>query len=104
MPVLTLVRHLALVDADRLAAAVAVLGEGGVEASETVRPALPHHVPLPAELRAEEDAREFTNRPRRWKQAKRDASEPALTRMDASSANQLVISLFHTLKESILIK
>lgn len=54
VPVLTLVRHLALVDADRLAAAVAVLGEGGVEASETVRPTFPHHVSLTAELRAEE--------------------------------------------------
>lgn len=53
VPVLTLVRHLALVDADRLAAAVAVLGEGRVEAPETVRSALPHHVPLTAELRTE---------------------------------------------------
>lgn len=64
VPVLTLVRHLALVDADRLAAAVAVLGEGGVEAAQTVRPALPHHVPLAAELRAEKRraAREFMRR------------------------------------------
>lgn len=50
VPVLTLVRHLPLIDADRLPAAVAVLGEGGVEAPQTVRPAFPHHVPLTAEL------------------------------------------------------
>jgi hypothetical protein len=81
VPVLTLVRHLALVDADRLAAAVAVLGEGGVEAPETVRPALPHHVPLAAELRTEKDAcvsHEFTNRSRRWIQIK----QQSVTRMN----------------------
>jgi len=61
VPVLTLVRHLALVDANRLATAVAVLGEGGIEAPETVRPAFPHHVSLAAELRTEEAriSREF---------------------------------------------
>lgn len=54
VPVLTLVRHLALVDADRFATAVAIFREGGVEAPETVRPTFPHHVSLTAELRAEE--------------------------------------------------
>lgn len=50
VPVLTLVRHLPLIHADRLPAAVAILREGSVEAAEAVRPSLPHHVPLPAEL------------------------------------------------------
>jgi len=53
VPVLTLVRHLALINADRFAAAVAIFGEGGVEAAQTVRPALSHHVSLAAELRAD---------------------------------------------------
>jgi len=51
VPVLTLVRHLALVNADRFATAVAILGEGGIEAAQTVRPALSHDVSLAAELR-----------------------------------------------------
>lgn len=62
MPVLTFVRHLALIDTDRLAAAVAVFGEGCIEAPQTVRPTFPHHVPLAAELRAEKEAREFAAR------------------------------------------
>lgn len=76
VPVLTLVRHLALVDADRLAAAVAVLGEGRVEAPETVRSTLPHHVPLTAELRTEGDARVCIYE-RRWHQTQQEARKRA---------------------------
>lgn len=55
VPVLTFVRHLALVDADRLAAAVAVLGKGCVETTQTVGSSFSHHVPLAAELRTERE-------------------------------------------------
>lgn len=50
MPVLSVVAHLALVDADHLAAVVAVLGEHGVEAAQAVGLSLPHDVALPAQL------------------------------------------------------
>lgn len=47
---LSIMTHLALIDADRLAAIVAVLGEHVVEASQAVRLALAHDVALAAEL------------------------------------------------------
>lgn len=50
MPVLAVVTHLALVDADGFSAIVAVLGEHVVEAAETVRLALPHDIALTAQL------------------------------------------------------
>lgn len=50
VPVLALVGHLALVDADGLPARVAVLREAAVEAGQAVGPRLPHDVALPAEL------------------------------------------------------
>lgn len=50
VPVLALVAHLPLVDAYGLAARVTVLGEHGVEAVQTERPAVTHDVALAAEL------------------------------------------------------
>lgn len=50
VPVLSLVRHLSLVDADGLAARVAVLREAAVEAGQAVGACLAHDVPLPAQL------------------------------------------------------
>lgn len=47
---LTLVRHLTLVDTNRLAAPVAVLGKERVEAGKTERPAGSHDVPAAAQL------------------------------------------------------
>lgn len=50
MPVLSVVAHLALIDANHLPAVVAVLGEHGVKAAQAVGLPLPHDVPLPAQL------------------------------------------------------
>lgn len=64
VPVLSLVGHLSLVDADGLAARVAVLGEAGVEAGKTVGARLAHDVALPAQLARALRAREVFHVPR----------------------------------------
>lgn len=64
VPVLALVGHLALVDADGLPAGVAVLGEAVVEAGQAVGPRLAHDVPLPAQLARALRAREVLHVPR----------------------------------------
>lgn len=61
---LALVRHLTLVDPDGVAARIAVLGEGGVEAVQAEGPAVPHHVPLAAELPVALEAAEVPHVPR----------------------------------------
>jgi hypothetical protein len=48
VPVLSLVTHLALVNANSLSARIAVLGKHAVEATEAVRSAFSHDVPLPS--------------------------------------------------------
>lgn len=50
MPMLAIVAHLSLVDANGLAAIVAVLGEHRVEAEQAVGLPLAHYVALPAQL------------------------------------------------------
>ena len=50
VPMLTLVSHLPLIDADRFATRVAILGEHAVETGEAIRPAVTHNVTLTAEL------------------------------------------------------
>ena len=50
MPVLALVRHLALIDADDFAAGIAVLGKHAVEAAQAIGASLAHDVALPTEL------------------------------------------------------
>lgn len=46
---LALVAHLTLINADRVAARVAELGEQAVEAAQTEGPPVPHDVPLAAQ-------------------------------------------------------
>lgn len=99
VPVLTLVRHLALVDADRLAAAVAVFGERRVEAPETVWSTLPHHVPLAAELRTEKDTRSVLMSKGTRLNKKRNHKRPSksvLTRVDGAPT----INMYFMLKKS----
>ena len=50
VPVLALVAHLPLVDADGFAAGVAVFSEHGVEAVQTVGTSVSHYVALSSEL------------------------------------------------------
>ena len=64
VPVLSLVRHLSLVDADGVPARVAVFREGGVEAVQAEGSAVPHHVPLPAQLTVALEAAEVAHVPR----------------------------------------
>lgn len=45
VPVLAVVTHLTLIDTDRLAAIVTVLGEHGVKAAQTIRFSVSHNVP-----------------------------------------------------------
>jgi len=63
VPVLALVRHLALVDADRLAATVAVLGVHALEALAAERLRLLHDVALAAQLLGALVAREVIHVP-----------------------------------------
>jgi hypothetical protein len=64
VPVLALVAHLALVDADRVATRVAELGEQPVEAAQAKGPPVPHDVPLAAQLLVALKAREVLHVPR----------------------------------------
>lgn len=50
MPMLAIVAHLSLVDANGLATIVAVLGEHRVKAEQAIGLPLPHDVALPAQL------------------------------------------------------
>lgn len=50
MPVLAVMTHLTLIDTNRLAAVIAVLGKHVIEASETIWLALSHDVSLAAQL------------------------------------------------------
>lgn len=64
VPVLTLVAHLALVDADRVATRVAELGKEAVEAAKAEGPTVPHDVPLAAQLLVALEARKMFHVPR----------------------------------------
>lgn len=50
MPVLTLVGHLTLVDADGITAGVTVFGKGGIETVQAERASVSHDVPFTAQL------------------------------------------------------
>lgn len=63
MPVLSLVGHLSLVDADGFPASVAVLSEAVVEAGQAVGARVAHDVPLAAELARALRAREVLHVP-----------------------------------------
>lgn len=61
---LTLVRHLPLIDTNWFPTTVAILGERGIKTSETVRSAFSHHVPLTPKLPIALKAREVPHMPR----------------------------------------
>jgi hypothetical protein len=64
VPMLSFVTHLALVDADGVAARVAELSEEAVEATKAERATVSHDVPLAAQLLVALEAREMFHVPR----------------------------------------